>query len=182
MGLPAPTPVAPLSRRGRGPCRPRPAPGEVRMGGPPPHPHHFLPRRGGGGEGGKRRAREYTVVASGSECWEGCLCLPTPARRRAGVCLRECWEAPQTYSFLGTFPNQLGLWLLLPPWRPSHHRFPAVCCLAGPHSIYSPTGPPLSYSPPCPAAHREQAACIPICPLKMGGREPRFAQNLSLSL
>lgn len=67
-GFPAPTPRrgAPILAAGDVTLRPRPAPGEVRMGRLPPHPHHFLPGEAAAGLGGRGKAWGQSLLGEGS--------------------------------------------------------------------------------------------------------------------
>lgn len=116
--------------RGREPCRPRPAPGEVRMGGPPPHPHHFLPGRGGGG-GAWGEGEEATGqgVRKNVLRFSGRVVLPLRPLRAglAFIHTPHVGPRPQSAPSSGPLPKRRGPRRLLPAASP-------------PRSIYSPTG------------------------------------------
>lgn len=102
--------------RGREPCRPRPAPGEVRMGGPPPHPHHFLPGRGGGGAWGEGEEATGEGVRKNVLRFRGRVVLP-PRPLSAGLALIHTpyvGPRPRSAPSLGPLPKRRGLRLLLP--------------------------------------------------------------------
>lgn len=114
------------------------------------------------------------------------LCLLTHGRRKTGVSVSRVPGGPP--NLLLTWSPFLFYWdsaCSSPLRRPSHHRFPALvgCLPASPPFDLLPHWGPGSFTWPSVLQLTViEATCIPICPLKMGGMEPCFAQSLSLSL
>lgn len=137
MRRPCPTPEgagARFPRRGREPCRPRPAPGEVRMGCPPPHPHHFLPGRGAGG-GGMGEGWEATgegVQRNGLRFRVGGgLPGPTPRKGTTGVNIYLAGSHPPQSAPSWGAPSQATRTLPAPPHPGGPRRLlpaPSAAC------------------------------------------------------
>ena len=162
--------------RGREPCRPRPAPGEVRMGGPPPHPHHFLPGRGGGGAWGEGEEATGEGVRKNVLRFRGRVVLP-PRPLSAGLALIHTpyvGPRPRSAPSLGPLPKRRGLRLLLPtlgaPAAPPCCFTPSFDLLPyrGQDPVELPTWclPPRAPAAPGPASSPQDAQlpepCLPV--------------------
>lgn len=133
-------------------------------------------------EGGKRAGEGVHGGCLRFRVLGGGLCLPTPRRRKPGVYVSRVpgGPPPKPAPNLEPLPNQLGL------QAPSRSGGPAATAsllpASPPFNLLPHWGPGSFSRPSVPQLTVSGASCIPVCPLKMGGMEPFFAQSLSLSL